>query len=121
LNPANPHFTWTWTNPPAPPPWVYAINPTVPANHPIFQVRINRIGPGSTDDDCAKDDLACIITVRMNLSGTLTSTTPLLPYTAGSVVLNGGSVAPHMAVASCAAPFAAWAGQTATLAGLTLV
>jgi hypothetical protein len=95
-----------------PPIWTY---PIVTVNPIIFQARVYRI------PSCDKTDLACIITVRMTFTGTINSATPLMPYTPGWVTLNGTSVAPHIVVASCSAPFVAWAGQTATIAGLTLV
>jgi len=98
-----------------PPTWTYNVGSTAP-NHLILQARIYRIGPG----DCVKDDLACIVNVRMALTGTLTSTTALPTLTTGGVTLSGASVG-NMTVASCSAPFASWAGQTASVAGLTLV
>jgi hypothetical protein len=107
-----------------PPNWTYNVS-TTGATHVIFQVRIYRV------PNCDKSDLACIITVRMSFTGTLTSTAALPTYTPpaaptpptpdpGGINLNGASIAPHIAVASCSAPFVSWAGQTASATGLAL-
>jgi hypothetical protein len=101
-------MTWA-TVTSGPPVWTYAVASSAP-NHIIFQARIYRIASGS----CAKTDLGCIITVKVNSIGDLESYTALPTYTPGSIMLNVSSVAPHMSVLSCSAPFVSWAGQTVT-------
>jgi len=113
LNQTVPQFNYTLTAA-GPPTWTYNVASIAP-NHLILQVRINRIAT----DDCVKDDLACIVNVRMSLTGTLTSTTALNTFTPGGITVSGASVG-NMTVASCSAPFASWAGQPASVTGLTL-
>jgi hypothetical protein len=105
-------FTWTQTGA-GPPTWTYSIASAAP-NHFIFRVVISRIPP------CDKSDVVCTLTVKMTATGTVTSTTALPTYTPGSITINATSVAPHISVSGCSAPFASWAGQTASIAGLTL-
>jgi hypothetical protein len=101
-------FTWTLTSA-GPPTWTYSVASTAP-NHLIIRANIYRIASGS----CAKTDLACTITVKLSFTGTVTSTTALPTYTPGSITITAASVSPHIAVASCSAPFASWSGQTAS-------
>ncbi|HMJ74775.1 MAG TPA: hypothetical protein VK507_02325, partial [Iamia sp.] len=98
-----------------PPTWSYNVA-TIAPNHLILQLRIYRIGA----DDCQKDDLACIVNVRLSTTGTLTSTTALPNYTPGGMTFNGASVG-NMTVASCSAPFASWAGQPMSVTAWTMV
>jgi hypothetical protein len=109
---------YRWDNPPpfppAPPPYLYGLTTTGP-NHLILQVRIYRI------PSCEKTDLACILTMRMSITGTVTSPTQLPTYTPGGITLNGTTIAPHVSVSGCSAPFTSWAGQVGTITGMTLV
>jgi hypothetical protein len=100
------NFTWALTSA-GPPTWTYSLASAAP-NHLILQVKLYRI------PSCAKTDLACTITVKLTVSGTMTSTTALPTYTPGSINITATSVAPHMSVSGCSAPFVSWAGQTAS-------
>jgi len=113
-NPATAQFTAGLSSA-GPPTWTYNVATVAPL-HLIIKVDIYRIGT----DDCVKDDLACTVNVRMSFTGTLTSTTALATYTPGGATLNGASVG-NMTVANCSAPFASWAGQSASVSGMTLV
>jgi hypothetical protein len=107
------NFTWTQTGA-GPPTWTASVASAAP-NHLIIRATISRIPP------CDKTDVVCIITVKLTFTGTATSTTAWPTYTPGGITINGSSVAPHISVASCSAPFASWAGQTASVTGMTLV
>jgi hypothetical protein len=100
------NFTWAQTAI-GPPTWTSSMTSAGP-NHLILRINIYRI------PSCAKTDLACTITVKFTFTGTATSSTVWPTYTPGSITINASSVAPHIAVASCSAPFASWAGQTAS-------
>jgi hypothetical protein len=106
-------FIWTTTGT-GPPTWTATMVSAAP-NHLIWQARVYQI------PSCAKTDLACVMTVKMTWNATVTSPTALPTYTPGGITLNAASVAPHIAVASCSAPFPSWAGQAASISGLTLV
>ncbi|HMJ76884.1 MAG TPA: hypothetical protein VK507_12980 [Iamia sp.] len=111
-----PQGAYRWDNPPpfppAPPPYLYGLTTAGP-NHVILQIRISRI------PSCEKTDLACILTMRMSFTGTVTSSTQLPTYTPGGITLNGTTVG-TVNVASCSAPWASWAGQVGTINGMTL-
>ncbi|HMJ77538.1 MAG TPA: hypothetical protein VK507_16285 [Iamia sp.] len=113
LNQTTPQVTYAVTTA-GPPTWIYNVASFGP-NHIILQARIYRIAT----DDCAKDDLACVVNVRIAFTGTLTSTTDLDTFTLGGITISGASVG-NMTVASCSAPFASWAGQPASVTGMTL-
>jgi len=122
LNQTVPQFTYTLAAA-GPPTWTYNVASIAP-NHLIIQVRIFRIGP--PEGDCEKTELACIINVRMSLTGTLESTTAMPTFTpttptppAGAVTVSGASVG-NMTVASCSAPFTSWNGQPASVTNLAL-
>jgi len=94
-------------------PWDYNLTTAGP-NHVILQMRIYRI------PSCAKTDLNCIFTMRVSITGTLSSSTALPTYTPGGITLTGSSVPPqHMVESSCSAP---WVGQgVAFTLNMTLV
>jgi len=112
-NSANPQFTYALTAA-GPPTWFYNVASIAPL-HLIIRADIYRIAAG----DCAKDDLACTVNVRVSFTGTLQSASALPTYTPGSATLNGTSVG-NMTVANCSAPFASWNGQPASVSGMTL-
>jgi hypothetical protein len=99
------------------PPYTYSLASTA-TTHVIFQVQIYAIAP----DHCAKDMRLCVLTVRMSFTGSMTSAAQMPTATAGdTATLSGSSVAPHISVTNCSAPFTAFGGQTATVTSLGLL
>jgi hypothetical protein len=98
-----------------PPVWTYSLASAGP-NHLILRANIYRI------PSCDKTDLACIVTMKMTFTGAVSTTTALPTATlVGVATLNAASVAPHMIVSGCSAPFLAWSGQPASIVNMTMV
>ncbi|HEV7723199.1 MAG TPA: hypothetical protein VGO60_18045 [Iamia sp.] len=91
-------------------PSTYALA-TVAPNHLILRMDVYEVAEG----DCVKDDVACVLHVKLSSTGTYTGTLPAAA-TGDTLSLPAAmSVAPHVAVSSCKAPWVSWAGQTASL------